>query len=383
MCVCVVARVLHRILRETNHLLCTNFALNRPTVENVLTHANLAFFSCCFAVFLFCLTFLCVYLSSVSKLLWSAQCQHRLFIGASSRSLPLLLPATLSVGFAQLPACLPALCRCRCPLSLSHRLSCCAVVVTRFERKRAARQQLSCACCVFAGQLAVVLSAKRPPYLMPLSLAACVCVCMWVQLLLLYLQLLQVERSKTADVSRLLFTTRCRCRHPVCALFAHQLFHSTRALFSRLCPLARSLMRTYNRGPAMLLFLFLPVAVALPTRVCVPVCAWVCVFTCIRDFCAGWACFLRCRGLAWSRSSKKDDGSVLALSLSLSISLAGKQAGTHTLPALHTLPSCSHFVPHYCAACGCCAAATSAAATAAFVVAPRENAPCQNWNFPL
>lgn len=38
------------------------------------------------------------------------------FYRGRARSLP--LPATLSVGFAQLPACLLAL--CRCPLSLSH-----------------------------------------------------------------------------------------------------------------------------------------------------------------------------------------------------------------------------------------------------------------------
>lgn len=60
----------------------------------------------------------------------------------------------------------------------------------------------------------------------------------------------------------------------------------------------------------------------------------------------------------------------LTHSLSGSLALAGKQG----LPALHTLPSCSRFVPHYCAARGGCAAATSAAAAAAVVVAPRENA---------
>lgn len=46
-------------------------------------------------------------------------------------------------------------------------------------------------------------------------------------------------------------------------------------------------MRTYNRGPATLLFLFLPVTVALPTRVCLRLYVCVCVLTCIRDFCAG------------------------------------------------------------------------------------------------
>lgn len=97
------------------------------------------------------------------------------FYRGRARSLP--LPATLSVGFAQLPACLPACLLSAAALSRYLMLpSLCAVVVTRFERKRAAQQQLSCAYCVFAEQLAVVLSAKRPPYFMPLSLSAYMCV---------------------------------------------------------------------------------------------------------------------------------------------------------------------------------------------------------------
>lgn len=171
--------------------------------------------------------------------------------------------------------------------------SLCAVVVTRFERKRAAQQQLSCAYCVFAEQLAVVLSAKRPPYFMPLSLSVClyVCVCMWV--LLLYLQLLQVERSKTADVSRLLVTTRCRHYH---SLFAHQLFHSTAStlalslslsLSARLCSLTHAHLQP---RPGNIVVSVSPCncrsadsSVPVPA----PVCVCVCVLTCIRDFCAG------------------------------------------------------------------------------------------------
>lgn len=106
-------------------------------------------------------------------------------------------------------------------------------------------------------------------------------------------------------------------------------------------------MRTYNRGPAILLFLFLPVTVALPTRVCLCLRLYVCVCVCSRayvtfvpvehvSFAAGGDC-RGLAGLACLAQPKKDDGNVLALthSLSGSLALAGWLASR----------DCRHFTP--------------------------------------